>query len=405
MKLNNTAIKNAKPLADKDLRLSDGEGLYLLVKKNGTKCWRLDYRFNGKTRVFSMGVYPEVPLKEAREKKQKARKLLNDGKDPNREKKIQKIKRQQAIAHSFEVVARKWHEKQLGSWTANHAQKVIVSLEKDVFPVIGHIPIHDVRSLEVLNILKTIEERGALDMARRVKQRISAVFVYAIARSLAANNPTNGLEHELEERKKKHYRSLNEKQLSNFLKDLEKYEGRLITTLACKLLIITFVRTKELINAEWEELDLDNAIWRIPAHKMKANAPHVVPLSKQALDIIEQIKPLTSRSKYLFPNEKSNDKPMSNGTILGVIKRLGYQKLTTGHGFRSTASTILNENSFNRDHIEKQLSHSEKDEVRAAYNHAEYLKERRVMMQWYSDKIDALRANESNLIIANFKRH
>jgi len=399
MPLTDTAIKQAKP-RDEDYWLTDEKGLRLLVKTTGSKYWRLKYRFQGKQKTLAVGVYPSVSLKSAREKIFEARRLLDQGFDPSQEK--QKERRQVEHNHQnlFAVVAREWWEHQKGTWTENHANRIWGRMVTDVIPYIGDRPIYDVQSHEIISIIRKIEARDALDVAQRVLQDIGRIGSYAVATDRMKTNPARELSGILKSRKQEHRPSLPREQLRGFLQDLDKYDekGRLLTKLAIQLLILTFVRSGELRGARWEEFDLEEKLWRIPGYRMKMKTEHLVPLASQTIVKLKELKSISGQYELLFPSERSRNDCMSDGTLRLAIYRLGYDGKTLGktkcvpHGFRATASSILNEKGFNPDAIERQLAHMERNGVRAAYtHHARYLEERHTMMQWWGDYLDSLK--------------
>ena len=389
MKLTDTAVRGAKPKS-KQYKLADGEGMYLLVKPNGRKYWRLDYKFNNKRKTYSIGIYQKVSLKQAREIKDTVKNQIDDGIDPNEQKKISK---HVSDADSFEFVAREWHSKNKASWTEGHANRILARLEKDIFPWIGQRQINSITPPQVLAVLRRIESRGAIETAHRAMQNCSQVFRYAVATGKAERDPTQDLKGALTAVSQKHMATITEpKEIAQLLRAIDDYKGHIITRCALQLAPYVFVRPGELRHAEWHEIDLDEGMWKIPAEKMKMRRVHFVPLSRQAISILLEIQPLTGRGKFVFPSVRSNQRPMSENTILGALRRLGYTKNEmTGHGFRGMASTRLNELGFNRDWIELQLAHAESNSVRAAYNHAEHLPERIKMMQSWADYLDGLK--------------
>lgn len=389
MSLTDAAARQAKP-REKAYKLSDSAGLYLLVQPNGAKYWRVKYRIAGKEKVLALGVYPDVTLTEARAKRDDARKVIGNGTDPITIKREQKRQDKLKAANSFEAIAREWHDHQKGRWIPDHAAKVIGSLEKEMFPAIGAYPITEITAPMVLEAVRKVEKRDALDVASRVLQRTSAAFRFAIQTGRAEHNPCTDLIGALKTRKVQHRAALERAELPEFLKKLENYDGHLLTRLALRLVMLTFVRSHELRGARWEEFDLERAEWRIPAERMKMRAPHIVPLSKQALAVLEEIKPITGRYALVFPSQNDHQKPMSENTLLYAMYRMGYHQRATVHGFRATASTILNESGFNHDVIERQLAHAERNKVRAAYHRSEYLAERAKMMQWWANFIDGV---------------
>jgi integrase len=390
MPLSDLAIRNAKP-GEKDAYLFDGGGMFLLVKTNGAKWWRLKYRFGGKNKLLSLGVYPEVSLKEARAERDKARELLRQGIDPSAARKREKLALRASLENSFEAIAREWIEQQAERWTTSHSARVLLSLEQDAFPALGARPVNEIDAPEILDMVRAIERRGALETAARVMQRCGAVFRYAVHTGRAKHNPAGDLRGVLKTRKVEHRAALSRAELPELLRKIEAYDGRLLTRLALRFAALTFVRPGELRGARWDEFDIEAAEWRIPAERMKMKAPHLVPLSRQALATLEEIRPLTGRCAFVFPSERSLSKPMSENTMLFALYRLGYRTRMTAHGFRAVASTILNESGFTPDVIERQLAHVEQNKVRAAYHRSEYLDERRRMMQWWGDYLDAVR--------------
>lgn len=389
MKLSHTAVQNAKP-KEKPYKLADGGGMYLHVQTNGSRYWRLKYRFNGKEKIFALGVYPETSLKEARERRDEARKKLAQGIDPSEAKKDEKIQASINAENSFEAIAREWHGHKSGIWTPRYAEHMIKRLEADIFPKFGHKPITSISAPELLTAIREIEKRGALELAQRALQTCGQVFMYAISSCRAERNPAADLKGALRPAVKTNYAYLQEEELPAFLKKLEVAEGSLQVKLALKFLMLTLSRTVEVRGALWSEFDFDKKEWRIPPERMKMRKPHLVPLSTQALDILEQLKHITGHYQHLFPNHFRPIKPMSENAILYAIYRMGYRGKTTGHGFRHTGSTILNEKGFRPDIIEVSLAHSDKDKIRGTYNHATYLDERRQMMQWWGDYLEGI---------------
>ncbi len=389
MPLTDTTTRNTKPDA-KPKRLFDSGGLYLEVAPSGSKLWRLKYRIAKREKRLAFGIYPEVSLKDARVKRDDARKLLAAGIDPGEHRKAA----QQLDASGFEAVAREWFTKFSPSWSPDHAERVIRRLERDIFPWIGPRPIGNVTAPELLTALRRVESRGVVETAHRAMQNCSQVFRYAVATGRAERDPTADLRGALPPVKGNHFASITEpKAIGELLRAINGYQGSFATQCALRLAPLVFVRPGELRRAEWAEFDLDAAEWRIPASKMKMCVIHVVPLSSQAVSILRELQPLTGGGKYVFPGTRTKDRPMSENTVLAALRRMGYgTNDMTGHGFRSMASTILNEQGWNRDAIERQLAHAERDNVRAAYNYAEHLPERRKMMQAWSDYLDKLKA-------------
>ena len=387
MKLTDIAIKQAKP-GEKQKKISDGGGLFLLITPSGSKYWRLAYRYNGKQNTLALGVYPSVSLSEAREKRNEAKELLKTGIDPS------KLKRESKAADKFGEIAQEWFQIQEPGWAERHAQTILGRIENHIKPCIGNLPIKSIDAPELLTMLRKIEARGTLETARRVNQICGQIFRYAIATGKTDRNPSADLRGALTPPKTKHMASLtNPKEVAGLMRAIDDYHGSIITYCALRFAPLTFVRPGELRHAEWSEIDLDVSEWRIPAEKMKMKSPHIVPLSKQAVAILVEIQPITDNGKYVFPSLRDNDRPMSDNTVNAALRRMGFTKEEmTGHGFRSMASTLLNEQGWNRDAIERQLAHAERNKVRAAYNFAELLPERREMMQAWADYLDKLKA-------------
>ena len=373
-------------------KLADEGGLYLWVYADGRKYWRLRYWLAGKEKSLSLGVYPEIGLKAARAKRDAERKRLDANLDPSAERKADKLRKKLAAANSFEAVAREWYAKQSHTWVPGHALDVKRRLEKNAFPYLGMRPIAEIEAPELLAAVRKIEERGAHDLAHRVLSVCGQVFRYGIATGRCTRDIAADLRGALTPHKKTHLAAVRPEELPELLKAIATYDeiGDRQTRLALHMLALTFVRTSELIGAEWHEFDLDNAMWVIRAGRMKMKSEHVVPLSKQSLAMLAELKAIGGGSRFVFPG-RNRDKPVSNNTMLFALYRLGYKGKMTGHGFRAVASTILNETGFRADVIERQLAHCERDEVRGAYNRAEYLPERVKMMQHWADYLDGIR--------------
>lgn len=401
MALTDLAIKQAKP-QDKIYYLKDGGSLFLEVTPAGGKNWRFRYRFNGKAGVLSPGKYPAVSLAEARERAAEARRLLAEGINPGEAKKEAKLAAQVASASAFEVIAIEWHEKQLPRWTTGHAARIMDSLVKDVFPHLGRINVAELTAPKILACVQKVEKRGAVETAGRVLQRINAVLRYAIQTGRTDRNPANDVVGALTAQKVQHMPALPRAELPEFYRRLAAANLYQPTRIAMHLLVLTFVRPGELRAARWDEFDIERAEWRIPAERMKMRQPHIVPLSRQALALLATLQPLTGRGALLFPAMTDHAKPMSENTLSYAMGRMGYQGVATPHGFRALASTTLNEEGFDPDVIERQLAHAERNKVRAAYHRAEYLDERRKMMQWWADFLDSQQG--VNVRPVNFKR-
>ena len=395
MKLTDTAIRKAKPEA-KPYKMADGGGMYLEVMPNGSKYWRLKYRHAGKEKRLALGVYPDTTLAEARDRSEQARKQIANGTDPSAAKQTQKRQAKVTAANTFEAVALEWVEIMANHWTEGHKALTLRTLEQDAFPSLGRRPIAEITPSELLATMRAIEKRGALEIAGRVLQRCSAVFRYAIATDRCNSNPATELRGALKKPKRTHYTTIEKGGFPALLRDIDAYQGSPLTTYALQLMALTFTRTSELIEAKWSEIDLKRAEWVIPAERMKMRRPHLVPLSQQALAVLKNAAKLTSHMEHVFPNRNEPTKPASKAIILRALGRMGYTGKMTGHGFRSAASTMLNEHKtkwgIHRDVIELQLAHVEKNASRAAYNFAEYLDERRAMMQQWADYLDKLKA-------------
>ena len=374
-------------------KLHDGDGLYLWVYRDGRKYWRMRYWQAGKEKSLSIGVYPKVTLSDARKKREELRKQLEADLDPSAERKATNLRKKLSAENSFAAVALEWYNKQLHTWVPHHADDVKRRLESNIFPVLGKRPLDQIEAPELLQAIRKIEARGSYDLAHRVLQVCGQVFRYGIATGRCTRNLSADLRGALTPHVKQHQTAVRSEELPDLLRAIAKYDeiGDKQTCLALQLLAQTFVRTSELIGAEWGELDLDNALWIIPAGRMKMRTEHVVPLTRQGLAILTELKAISGGSRYVFPG-RNRDKPISNNTMLFALYRLGYKGKMTGHGFRAVASTILNEAGFKPDVIERQLAHCERNAVRGAYNRAEYLPERERMMQHWADYLDSIEA-------------
>jgi len=391
MALSDIQTKNAKAKAA-PYKLTDGDGMYLQVQPNGSKYWRFNYRFAGKQKTLALGTYPAVGLSSARKKRHAARELLacHPPVDPMTQRKAERRAATQRGENTFEHISRDWWNTKREGWSTSHTNAVMSRLEKEVFPFIGARPIAEIDAPELLEVIRNVERRDALELASKTLVIAGQVFRYAIATGRAKADISRDLRGALKRRDVKHHAKLSESELPEFLDKLQAYDGHPLTRLATTLLTLTFVRTGELRAARWQEFDFDKCEWRIPAERMKMGTEHIVPLSTQAVAVLEEIRVLSGNREHVFPNEHHPQKCMSENTILFALYRMGYRGRATGHGFRGTASTILNEQGWNRDAIERQLAHSESDSVRAAYNTAEYLPERRKMMQAWSDYLGGL---------------
>lgn len=396
--LSAVAISKLKP-TDKPYKQWDEKSMFLLIHPNGGKYWRLKYRFNGKEKILAMGVYPDVSLADARDRRDAARRLLANGIDPGVAKKQGVLSAKESSINSFEVIAREWMIKHLADRAPSHNKTVVDRLEKNVFPWIGSRPICDIAASDLLQVARRIESRGATETARRVLGICGQVFRYAVSLGRAERDPSADLRGMLPKKggaKVKHHASITEpKRVGELLRAMQSFNGSFVVKCALQLAPLVFVRPGELRGAEWREVDLDQAVWRIPDHRMKMKDTHIVPLSRQAVEIFRAIYPLTGGGKYIFPSLRSNDRPMSENTINAALRRLGYSKEEmTGHGFRSMASTLLHESGWPHDVIERQLAHAERNSVSAAYNYAQHLPERKKMMQWWSDYLESLLLNK-----------
>lgn len=392
MPLTDTRVRNAKG-SEKPYKLTDERGLYLLVNAAG-KYWRLDYRFTGKRKTLALGVYPDVTLSRARDRRDDARKQIAAGIDPSTHRKAHRTATAERAANSFEVIAREWHAKYSPNWTNDHADRILRRFEADVFPWIGGRPIAEVNAPELLTVLRRVESRGALETAHRAHQNCGKVFRYAVATGRAERDPSGDLRGALPPVKSRHHASITDpKGVGELLRAIRGYGGSFVAKCALLLAPLVFVRPGELRMAEWSELDLDNAEWKIPAERMKMRIQHIVPLSTQAIAVLRELQQLTGAGRYVFPGTGGRGRPMSENTVNAALRRLNYgSDQMTGHGFRSMASTLLNEAGWHRDAIERQLAHAERDNVRAAYNYAEHLPERRRMMQAWADYLAGLEA-------------
>lgn len=392
--LTDAKVRNAKPKSS-SYKLTDDRGLHIKVYPNNSKLWQLRYRLDGKQKTASLGKYSEVSLAEARKKRDAIRKSLGQGIDPIEEKREAKRQKLLAAEHTFEAIARDWLLWWGPSRSERHVGYVARRLENDVFPIIGKKLLSEIEAQDVVFMTKLIEKRGALDLAKRAYQTTGQIFRYAVAHGLIKRNPTADVKPAdiLASSKPTNYARLSARELPRLQQKIEAYQGSAITRLATKFMMMNFVRTKELIGATWAEIDMDKAEWRIPAERMKMKSPHIVPLSRQSVQLLKSLQIITGHRKYLFPGERDPQKTISNNTILKALERMGYKGRMTGHGFRGIASTVLHEEGFNHQHIELQLAHQERNKVSASYNHATYLEKRRHMMQWWSDYLDEQLAN------------
>ena len=395
MALTDTAVRKAKRGA-KPVKLYDERGLFLIVTPTGGKWWRFRYSFDGKEKLLALGTYPDVTLASARDRRDQARTLLADGTDPSEQRKADKATRAGLAANTFEVIGREWYAKVAPTLADTTKEKIIRRLEVDAFPEIGNRPIASLVAADLIRVIERIEERGSVDIARRVHNYIGRIFRYAVGRGLATRDPSRDIELKdiLPPADVQHHASVTEpREVGGLLRAIEGFTGAVATRCALRLAALVFVRPGELRHAEWTEFDFDKAEWRIPGPKMKMKEQHIVPLSAQAVAVLREIQSVTGRGRYVFPSERGGARPMSENTVNGALRRLGYAKHEmTGHGFRSMASTLLHELGLPHPVIERQLAHGERNKVSAAYNFAEYLPERRKMMQQWADYLDKLRA-------------
>jgi integrase len=388
--LTDTEIRKSRP-ADKAYRLPDTKGLFLFITPAGGKLWRFKYRYDGKQKLMAFGQYPDVPLALARERHGEARKLLAQGIDPMAERKAAKTAEKAAAENSFKTIAGLWFDHWQVDKSRQHVDATRRRMEANIFPLLGARPIGEIEAPELVAMVKAIEVRGAADLAKRALENVGQIFRFAIAHGYAKRNPASEIRPAdiLRPTRKTNLARIDAKDLPGLLRAIEVYQGKHVTRLAMKLMAMTFVRTSELIGAKWAEFDMDAARWDIPAERMKMKDPHIVPLATQAIELLEILHTLTGASEWLFPGEQNSSKPMSNNTILGALKRMGYKGHMTGHGFRGLASTILHEQGYAHEHIELQLAHAPRNAVSAAYNHALYLEPRAKMMQDWADFLEA----------------
>ena len=390
--LSDMKVQKAKSKG-KNVTLFDGGGLFLMVTPTGGKLWRFKYRYNGKQKLLAFGSYPEITLLDARRRRDDARRLLANNVDPGAIRKAQKQAKVEET-ETVEVIAREWHEKFKTKWTQGHATKIMRALERDVFPWIGTRPIKDIKAPELLTVLRRVESRGVLEWAHRIRGICNMIFRYAVSTGRAERNPAQDLIGSLPPAKEKHLAAITEpKKVRELLRAIDGYSGSYVVKLALQLSPLVFVRPGELRHMEWSEVDFDESLWSIPAEKMKMREPHLVPLSRQAIKILEEIKKLTGASKYAFPSGRTFDRPMSNNAVLAAFRRMGYTKdEMTPHGFRAMARTILDEVLQVRpDFIEAQLAHRVRDPLGRSYNRTQHLDERRKMMQKWADYLDGLK--------------
>lgn len=389
MKLNDRQIKNAKP-AEKPFKLNDGKGLYLYINTSGGKLWRFDFSHNGKRKTLSIGKYPTVSLVEARQAAENARRLLVSGQDPSEAKQQEKRERQAAALNTFEAIARRWHSDNLIRWKENHAARVLRYFETDVFPVIGAMSIQEIRVSDIKVVLDGVMARGVNNTAEKIREWTGAIFDYAVMLEIVETNPAYSLRKYIPAKQTDHRPALPREELTEFFRRLILAEIEPQNRIALILNMLTFLRSTELRGGQWNEIDFDAAVWTVPAQRMKhektaPKPPHAVPLADWTLELLAELKEITGNTPFLFPSRTKTDGVISDATIGRIIERMGYKGRVTPHGFRSLASSVLNEQGFNPDAIERQLARIENNKIRAAYNRADYLNERKEFMQWYSD--------------------
>ena len=392
MKLTDSIIKNEKP-TDKRKQLADGNGLVLYIMPNGSKLWRYRYRYGGTPKMLSLGEYPTVTLREARAERERVGGILAQGIDPSIERKEEKLKHAAALQNDFASVARAWWDVWRCDKSNDHAAKVWGVFERDIFSFMGKRPIDTIKPALIRLVISEVAKRGALDTAQRVHQYIRMVLTYAVSHELIEINHARDIQVNdiIPKRKTQNQTRIDLKELPQLLQDIQAYDGYIVTKHAVNLLALTFVRTKELIEAQWSEVDFNGRVWRIPPERMKMGVAHIVPLSQQAMDILSELRAITGGNRNLFPSVRGDGKTMSNNTILYALYRMGYHGRMTGHGFRGVASTALNELGYDERHIELQLSHLYGGEVKRAYDHSKHLTERTKMMQAWADYLDAQR--------------
>ncbi len=401
MALTDIKVRTTKP-SDKPFKLTDGQGMHLLINPNGSKYWRLQYRFGGKQKVFALGVYPMVSLGEARRKRDEAKKLVSDGIDPSEKKKADKIEQSEAL--TFEAVARDWHTACKRKWSDSHSERVLKSMEDGLFTAIGKRKISELNTRDLIAPIKAVEASGRLEVASRLQQRTTAVMRYAVQNGLIDYNPAQDMSGAITVAKRTHRPALPFDRFSELLERIESFKGRKLTKLAVKLTLLIFIRSSELRFARWSEIDFENAMWTIPGERellpgvkhshrgSKMKTPHLVPLSRQALELLKAIREISGECDLVFIGDHDFRKPMSENTVNKALRAMGYDTTVEvcGHGFRAMAcSALIESGKWSRDAVERQMSHQERNSVRAAYIHkAEHLDERRLMLQWWADYLD-----------------
>ena len=397
-KLSAVAVRNAKP-KEKPYKLSDGKGLYLHIATSGKRTWRYRFKLAGKESTVVLGEYPAMSLEESRIERIEAREMVKAGKNPAQVRKeekraeIIKTEAEKLINKNiFEFIALEWISQQGNRWSKAHTTAVLDTLRNNVFPIIGEQPVDTITPPMILQVIRPIEKRGSLEIASKVLQRMTAIFRYAVQTGKATYNPAGDMRGVLKTKKVTHMAALSIEEMPKFLSDLSEGDIHITTKLALQFTILTAARSGEVRGATWEEIDLENKLWKIPANRMKMDTPHTVPLSRQAIVIIERAGKLWGKDGFVFPGIRQGSKQLSENTMLYALYRLGYHSRATVHGFRATFSTIANESAFDGDVIEKALAHEERNRVRAAYHRSEYLEQRRELMQWWADYLDEIKA-------------
>lgn len=398
MPLTELAIKNAKP-RDKTYNLTDGNGLGIAISPAGGKLWRWRYRYNGKEQILALGKYPAITLAQARRLRDEARELVESGQHPTRVKQAKKLRRMSDSENTFESIARHWHTHRDGKLNRKYHAQILTRLEQHVFPVIGAVPITEITIPDIVKTIEKIGDKGTIITAKRMKQYIAQIFRFAAQRGLCQHNPASDLKDILPSADQNHHACVDIFDAPELLQKIYERNEDFSKT-AMQMLALTFVRTGELIGAKWEEIDWERKEWNIPAARMKMKRPHTVPLSRQAIEILTKLREKTGDKSFMFYSPASKSKHISNGSVLMALRRMGYQGRMTGHGFRTLASTILNEKGYRPDIIERQLAHEDADRIRSAYNRADYLSERTQMMQDYADILDQLRENRGSNVFA-----
>lgn len=405
MALTELSVKALKP-KEKIYRMSDGAGLCIEVTPNGSKLWRWRYTYEGKGQMLALGKYPAMTIAQARKARDAAREQLDAGKHPTREKKAVKLLQAHNGANTFEKIARRWLEEKHRAMNQKYRKQCLRRMEQHVFPAIGNLPIAEITVPDVARIIDTISKPGRNETARRMGQLISQTFRYGMIRGICNHNPASNVRDFLDySRNEKHHACIPISQVPDLLRDIKNYKGDLLTVLLIRLLALTFVRTREIVEARWEEIDWDKREWHIPKERMKRRRPHMVPLSAQSIEILKEIQKITGDKPHIFHSSRSKQGCYSNGVVLMALKRMNYKGRMTGHGFRSMASTILNERGYLPDAIECQLAHIDNDKTRSAYNRADYIMERKKMMQDYADYLDSLISEtEDNVFLLGSKK-